>query len=106
MSNDCDSYHYLPEMLGGYFHQDCYAAGVTNDDIIDEYIKTNWSYDRLGLRADIERLLHLHPDDAFDAMRRMFSMNAYPELDNTSMARWLRGVLLRLKATENDPPKP
>lgn len=106
MSADHDTYRYLQEVLGGYFHQDCYAGGSTNADIIDEYIRTNRTYDRLGLRADIERMLHLHPDDTFDVMESLFSMNAYPEPDNKSMARWLGEVVLRLKATEDAPPRP
>lgn len=101
MSRNHDAYYYLDAMLGGYFHQDCYDDGQTVEDIINEYIKTNWPYTRLGLRADIERLLHLHPSDAFDAMNRLFSMNAYPQLDNESMARWLREVVLKLKATDD-----
>ncbi|MBL8310195.1 MAG: hypothetical protein JNL19_07225 [Burkholderiales bacterium] len=102
MSINHDAFYYLQNLLGGYFHQDCFEFGQTVDDIVDDYIDTNWPYDRLGLRADIQRLLHLHPDDTFDAMDRLFSMNAYPQLDNESMARWLRELVLKLKATDSD----
>jgi hypothetical protein len=104
MSRNHDGYYYLDGMLG-YFHQDCAMNGETVEDIINEYIKTNWPYDRLGLRADIARFLHRHPDDPFDAMVKLFSMNAYPQPDNESMSNWLREVSMRLIATDNDPPR-
>ena len=101
MSRNHDDYYYLDGMLG-YFHQDAYSFGDTNEDIIAEYIKTNWPYDRLGLRADIQRFLHRQPDDSFDAMIKIFSMTAYPQLDNQSMAQWLREVVVKLKATDGE----
>ena len=88
-------------MLGGYFHQDCYDDDETVEDIIAECIKSNWPHTRLGLRADIERFLHRHPDDPLDAMRSLFSMSATPQLDNESMAQWLRELVLKLKATDD-----
>jgi hypothetical protein len=100
MAHDHGGYHYLNDLLSGYFHQDCYDDGATNDDIVNEYVKTNWPYDRLGLRADIERFLHAHPDDSFDEMKRIFSMSAYPELDNERMKQWLATVVKQLARTE------
>jgi CdiI immunity protein len=90
MSRNHDDYYYLSGMLG-YFHQDAHIFGDTNDDIIAEYIKTSWPYERLGLRADIERFSRKHPNDSFDAMTNLFSM-----------AKWLSKVVLKLKATDGE----
>lgn len=72
MARNHDNFYYLCGMLEGYFHQDCHDDGETNEDIVDEYIKTSWPYERLGLRADIQRFLHRQPEDAFDAMLNFF----------------------------------
>jgi hypothetical protein len=98
MAHYSEQYPYLEHLLGAYFHQDCYDFGDTNEDILNDYVESNWPHQRLGLRADIERFLHAHPDDAFEAMTKRFSMSAYPQLDNMSMAKWLREVALRLKS--------
>ncbi len=99
--NPHDAYYYLDHILGSYFHQDCLDDGQTVEAIIADYIKTHGPYDRLGLRADIQRLLHMHPDDPFDAMEKLFSMDVSPQLDNESMAQWLRELVLKLKATDD-----
>ncbi len=102
MSRNYDSYYYLDDMLGSYFHQDCYDDDETVEDIVAEYIKAAWPYERLGLRADIERFLHRYPNDPLDAMRKFFRNDATPQLDNESMARWLRELVLKLKATDGE----
>ena len=56
------SFPYLEALVGGYFHQDCYASGVTVDDTLRDFRSTSHDYQRLGVRADIHRLLHEHRD--------------------------------------------
>jgi hypothetical protein len=51
---------------------DCYVDCASNEDIVREFIQTNWLYERLSLRADIERLLYLRAEDLFDAMKSFF----------------------------------
>ena len=88
--------------IGEYFHKDCYANGDTNDEIVEAYIRSNWPYQRLGLRADIERFLHENANDALDALNREFYLGAYPQPDNLSMANWLRAVASRLRESDSD----
>jgi hypothetical protein len=54
---------YLRDLLGGYFHQDAFASGETVEDILRDFKETSWEYQRLGVRADVQRILHEHDED-------------------------------------------
>jgi hypothetical protein len=56
-----DEYPYLRNLLGAYFHQDAFDSPETTDeDILREFKQSSWEYQRLGVRADIQRLIHEH----------------------------------------------
>jgi len=67
-----ESYPYLAQLLGAYFHQDCYDDGDDDDAILNQFITTNHDYDILGTRADIARFLEDHRHDARAAMEQLF----------------------------------
>jgi hypothetical protein len=67
-----DVYPYLAQLLGGYFHQDCYDDGDDDEAILADYVATNHDYDVAGVLADIARFVHRHRDDAADASREIF----------------------------------
>lgn len=67
-----EPFPYLANLLGGYFHQDAYDDGDTDEDIMREFRKTSWDYQRLGVRADIQRLLHQHGDHLVEAIQQAF----------------------------------
>jgi hypothetical protein len=68
-----EQFPYLSDLLGGYFHQDCYDFDDTDDDIIREFRKSSWDYQQLGVRADIRRLLHQHGDRLLDTIQTLFA---------------------------------
>lgn len=91
-----ESYPYLAHLLGAYFHQDCYDDGETDAEIIADFIASTWPYQRLGTRADIERLLHQHADDLLTAINALFQPDIEMPGTATETADWLRGIAARL----------
>jgi hypothetical protein len=67
-----ETYPYLAQLLGAYFHQDCYDDGADDAAILADFVATNHDYDVLGTRADIERFIHRHGDNALKALEEMF----------------------------------
>jgi hypothetical protein len=67
-----ETYPYLAQLLGAYFHQDCYDDGSDDEAILADFVATNHDYDVLGTRADIDRFLHQHRDDALTAVEKLF----------------------------------
>jgi hypothetical protein len=68
-----DSYPYLKHFLSSYFHQDCYDSGETAEDILQEFLNFSPDYQRMGLLADIHRILHQHGDDLLSALEQAFA---------------------------------
>jgi hypothetical protein len=66
-------YPYLTDLLGGYFHQDAFDDGETDDDIIREFVATSHAYQRLGVRADAQRFVHQHRGELVKAIQAAFS---------------------------------
>lgn len=94
-----ETYPYLSDLLGGYFHQDAWADGATVESIIEEYKRTSWPYEQLGTRADLQRLLHLHDDDpAFlKTLEATFSASTVVGENDEDARKWLRRVLALLE---------
>jgi hypothetical protein len=90
-----DPYPYLDHLLGGYFHQDAYDLGHTDDEIVNEFKSHARDYELLGLRADILRYLHLHDDDPqlLRSFTRVFSPSISIGKNDAEARAWLRRVL-------------
>lgn len=84
-----EEFPYLSQLLGGYFHQDCYDDGATNEDIMRDFNKTTWDYTRLGVRADIHRLLHKYRDRLLEAIQQAFSPAIIIGETNDEARAWL-----------------
>ena len=72
-----EPFPYLSALLGGYFHQDCYDFGDSDEDIMRDFRKSSWDYQRMGVRADIKRLLHQHGDDLLAVIQEAFQVSLF-----------------------------
>jgi hypothetical protein len=88
-------YPYLSELLGGYFHQDAFDDGETDDDIIREFIATSHAYQRLGVRADVQRFLHQHRGELVTAVQKAFAPGVILGESEEELDGWL-GKLERM----------
>lgn len=90
-----DPYPYLDHLLGGYFHRDAYELGHTDEEIVREFKTHSQDYELLGLRADIQRYLHLHDDDPnlLKSFNRAFSPTVSVGKSDHEARAWLRKVL-------------
>jgi len=95
-----EPFPYLDTLLGGYFNQDCYDSGDTDEDIMREFCKTSWDYQRLGVRADIRRLLHQHGDHLLEAIQQAFAPSIIVGRTDEEVRAWL----LKLESLLDDPP--
>lgn len=68
-----DEFPYLRDMLGAYFHQDAFASGDTVDTIVADFKASSWDYQRLGVRADVRRLLHEEGGHLLATLQNVFS---------------------------------
>ena len=91
-----DAYPYLSDLLGGYFHQDCYDAGATDQQIVEDFMKCSWEYRRLGLRADLLRFVHLHEGQLVDAVQEAFAPNVILGETETEVREWMLRVQRQL----------
>jgi len=87
-----DQYPYLKAFLGGYFHQDAYDDAEDDDEIVRDFIATSWPHQRLGVRADIGRFLHEHPERLLAALNRTFSPDVILAEDDAGARAWLLKV--------------
>jgi hypothetical protein len=83
------AFPYLGTLLGGYFHQDCYDFGDTDEDIMRDFRKSSLEYHRLGVRADIQRLLHQHGDHLLSAIQAAFSPAIIVGRTDDKARQWL-----------------
>lgn len=101
-----DSFPYLETLLGGYFHQDCYDFGETDEDIIRAFNKSSWEYQRLGARADIKRLLHEHPDDLLTAVQEIFQPSVTVGETDPEAREWLMKIEALIALENREPSEP
>ena len=88
-----DEFPYLRDLLRGYFHQDAFAEQETVEDIVRDFKATSWEYQRLGVRADVQKLLHQHGDDrVLEAMNEAFSPNVIIGRTDEEARAWLKTV--------------
>lgn len=87
-----DQYPYLSSLLGGYFHQDCYDDGETKSDIIENFKRTTHAYERLGVRADIQRFIHHHRDGLLAAVNQAFEPDVILGKTDEEVQAWLLEV--------------
>jgi len=92
-----ESFPYLENLLGGYFHQDCYDDGATDEDILKDFSSTSHDYERLGVRADIHRLLHQHGDQLLDFVQHVFQPNIIIGESNENARDWFLRVAKALE---------
>jgi hypothetical protein len=87
-----EPFPYLAGLLGGYFHQDAYEFGDTDEDIMREFRKTSWDYQRIGVQADIRRLLHEHGDHLLEAIQKAFEPAVIVGNNNDEARAWLQKI--------------
>jgi hypothetical protein len=93
-----DEFPYLRDLLGGYFHQDAFASQETVEDVIRDFKATSWEYQRLGVRADIQRLLHEHGDDRLlDNFNDAFSPDVIIGRTDDEARTWLKKIDTELR---------
>jgi hypothetical protein len=93
-----DPYPYLDHLLGGYFHQDAYELGHSDEEIVHEFKSHARDYELLGLRADILRYLHLHDDDPqfLKSFNRVFTPSITLGHNDGEAREWLERLLRSL----------
>jgi hypothetical protein len=86
-----DDYPYLRNLLGAHFHQDAFdAPGTTDQDILREFRETSWEYQRLGVRADVQRLLHEHGGaHLLEVITEVFAPNVIIGRTDDEVRAWL-----------------
>lgn len=92
-----ESYPYLEQLLGAYFHQDCYDDGATDEEIIEDFRNTSHDYQIIGARADILRLLNEHADRLEEVLQQIFQPNIIFGETNDEVRKWLLKILSNLK---------
>lgn len=83
-------YPYLSELLGGYFHQDAFDDGESDDDIIRGFIATSHAYQRLGVRANVQRFVHRHRGQLLKAWEKVFAPGVTLAESEAELGAWLR----------------
>lgn len=89
-------YPYLEQLLGAYFHQDAFDSGETVEEIIEDFKATSWDYQRLGARADIQRVIHQHPDDLLITIQSLFAPQVVMGDNDAEVRDWLTKLLAML----------
>lgn len=84
-----EDYPYLNELLGGYFHQDAFDSAGSVEEIIADFKTSSWDYQRLGVRADIRRLIHQHADGLLDLVQQAFSPQVIIGRNDAEARAWL-----------------
>jgi hypothetical protein len=92
-------YPYLSELLGGYFHQDAFDDGESDDDVIRNFIQTSHVYQRLGVRADVQRFLHQHRGELVKAVEKAFAPGVVLWENDEELEAWLRKLDAMLAAS-------
>lgn len=88
-----DDFPYLRDLLGGYFHQDAFASGETVEEIVREFEGSSWEYQRLGVRADIQRLLHEHGTPSLlEDFNKAFEPSVIIGASDEEASAWLANV--------------
>ena len=87
-----EPFPYLSNLLGGYFHQDAYDFGDTDEDIMREFRQSSWDYQRLGVRADIRRLLHQHGDHLLEVIQKAFAPSVIVGETDDEARAWLTKI--------------
>lgn len=91
-------YPYLSELLGGYFHQDAFDDGESDDDVIRDFIATSHAYQRLGVRADVQRFLLQHRGELMKAWEVAFAPSVTLAENEEELAAWLGKLDMILSA--------
>ncbi len=97
MQMDSSSYPDLSKFLMGYFHQDCYDDGATDEDITNDFLNTSRDVDRLGLISDIHRILQCHKKDLLKALEMSFSLDIVVGENNEEAHQWFLNILRQLE---------
>lgn len=87
-----EPFPYLGALLGGYFHQDCYDFGDSDEDIMREFRTSSWDYQRMGVQADIKRLLHQHDDHLLEVTQQAFAPAIIIGKTNDEARAWLQKI--------------
>ncbi|HLK69824.1 MAG TPA: contact-dependent growth inhibition system immunity protein [Bryobacteraceae bacterium] len=87
-----EPFPYLAGLLGGYFDQDAYTFGDTDEDIVRDFQKTSWDYQRIGVQADIRRLLHEHGDHLLEVMQEAFAPAVIIGRTDDEARAWLQKI--------------
>jgi len=84
-----ESYPHLTSLLGGYFHQDCYEFGDTDEDILREFIRSSNPEQRRGVRTDLRRFLHDHSTQLLEAIHATFTPDIIIGETDEDVRAWL-----------------
>jgi hypothetical protein len=99
-----EPFYYLGNLLGGYFHQDAHISGDTDEDIMRQFRDTSWEYQRLGVRADIDRFLHQNADHLLEAINQAFSLDIIVGKTDAEVGAWLLKIKVLLENPQSDVP--
>jgi hypothetical protein len=92
MHSYLESFPYLEQLLGGWFHQDFDLAGGTIEAIMENYRSTAHPHDVMGVKADIQRFIHnaeANKADLEKAFVKQFNPDVLPAAWGMSTKNWL-----------------
>ena len=87
--NDYTTYPALWAFLGGYFHQDCDLVYDTEDEAVEDYIRTHWRDDVEQAIEEIDRFLREHPTGLLAVFNAEFEPDIIISANDDEAQAWL-----------------
>jgi hypothetical protein len=100
---DDQPYPYLSQLLGAYFHQDCYDESECDEDILRAFASEAAAHELLGARADIHRQLVEQRGQLRDAVEQLFAPQIILGEDDVEVEAWLLRAERLLAESAQDP---
>lgn len=88
---------HLAQMLGAYFHQDCYADGASDEDILAEFIANKPTGFVAATAEEIERFLNAHSGGLLAALDAAFAPDIIIGESEAEARDWLTAAARRLR---------
>lgn len=89
-------YPHLAQMLGAYFHQDCYMDGASDAEILDDFRAAKPASYVAATVKEIDRFLAAHPHGLLAALEATFAPDVTLGEDDDEACAWLMAATKRL----------
>ena len=90
-------YPHLTQMLGAYFHQDCYMDGASDSEILDDFRATKPAAYVAATAEEIDRFLAAHPAGLLAALDTTFAPDIIIGESEDEAREWLRAAATKLR---------